>query len=241
MRPQFRLPLCAGLVVLLSGCATFGTNVEGSFQCRAPEGSCAPSHIIDGRAAGEIRQAETPPNTIRTPRMVASGDQARTAERTLKIVFPARVDETGTLHDEAVAWTVIENPRWAAELRSKPGSEAATPLMRQLRRQLKTAQEQRVSTTNPDGAPDSQDDPSQLFMPSPSDDLFPLASPLALPSTAREADAGAVAPAAEGFDMPVSPHDRAPRPSASQSALTYPSIEAIEAAKSDAAGSKEPM
>jgi conjugal transfer pilus assembly protein TraV len=241
MRRNFRLPLCASLAVLLSGCATFGTNVEGSFQCRAPEGSCAPSHIIDGRAAGEIRQAETPPNTIRTPRMVASGDQARTAERTLKIVFPARVDETGTLHDEAVAWTVVENPRWAAELRRKPGSEAATPLMRQLRRQLKAAQEQAVSTTNPDGAPDSQDDPSQLFTPSPSDDLFPLASPLALPSTAREADAGADAPAAEGFDMPVSPHDRAPRPSASQSALTYPSIEAIEAAKSDAAGSKEPM
>ena len=170
-----------------------------------------------------------------------SCSQARTAERTLKIVFPARVDETGTLHDEAVAWAVVENPRWAAELRLKPGSEAATPLMRQLRRQLKKAQEQRVSTTNPDGAPDSQDDPSQLFTPSPSDDLFPLASPLALPSTAREADAGAVAPAAEGFDMPVSPHDRAPRPSASHSALAYPSIEAIEAAKSDAAGSKEPM
>lgn len=241
MRRNFRLPLCASLAVLLAGCATFGTNVEGSFQCRAPEGSCAPSHIIDARAAGEIRQAETPPNTIRTPRMVASGDQARTAERTLKIVFPARVDETGTLHDEAVAWTVVENPRWAAELRQKPGSEAATPLMRQLRRQLRTAQEQRVSTTDPDGAPDSQDNPSQLFTRSPSDDFFPLASPLALPSTAREADAGGVAPAAEGFDMPVSPHDRAPRPSASQSALTYPSIEAIEAAKSAAASPKEQM
>ncbi len=134
MRVLSRLPLFAGFGVLLSGCANFGTNVEGSFQCRAPEGSCAASHIIDGRAAGEIRQAETPPNTIRTPRMVASGDQARTAERTLKIVFPARVDETGTLHDEAVAWTVVENPRWAAELRRKPGSEAATPLMRQQRK-----------------------------------------------------------------------------------------------------------
>jgi conjugal transfer pilus assembly protein TraV len=241
MRRNFRLPLCASLAVLLSGCATFGTNVEGSFQCRAPQGDCAPSHIIDARAAGEIRQSQTPSNTIRPQRMVDPGDQARTAERTLKVVFPARVDETGTLHDEAVAWAVIENPRWAAELRSKPGSSAATPLMRQLRRQLKTAQEQRVSTTNPDGAPDSPDAPSQLFTPSPSDDLFPLASPLALPSTAREADAGADAPAAEGFDMPVSPHDRAPRPSASHSALTYPRIEAIEAAKSDAAGSKEPM
>ena len=102
MRVLSRLPLFAGLAALLSGCATFGTNVEGSFQCRAPEGSCAPSHIIDARAAGEIRQAEAPANTLRPPRMVDPGDQARTAERTLKIVFPARVDETGTLHDEAV-------------------------------------------------------------------------------------------------------------------------------------------
>jgi len=241
MRHNFRFPLCASLAVLLAGCATFGTNVESSFQCRAPQGDCAPSHIIDARAAGEIRRSQTPTNTLRPQRVVEPGDQARTAERTLKIVFPARVDETGTLHDEAVAWAVVENPRWAAELRRRPSNEAATPLMRQLRRQLKTAQEQGVSTTNPNGAPDSESDLSQLVTPTLSDDLFPLASPLALPSTAREADAGVDAPAAEGFDMPVSPHDRAPRPSASQSALTYPSIEAIEAAKSSAAGSKEPM
>ena len=240
MRHNVRLPLCASLAVLLAGCATFGTNVEGSFQCRAPQGDCAPSHIIDARAAGEIRQAETPTNTLRPPHMVDPGDQARTAERTLKIVFPARVDETGTLHDEAVAWAVVENPRWAAELRRTPGNEAATPLMRQLRRQLKTAQEQREASTNRDTGPQSEDDPSQLFWSSPSNDLSPLASPLALPSTAREADAGADAPAAEGFDMPVSPHDRAPRPSVSPSPLSYPSPEAIEAAKSGASTSGEP-
>jgi conjugal transfer pilus assembly protein TraV len=240
MRHNFRLPLCASLAVLLAGCATFGTNVEGSFQCRAPQGDCAPSHIIDARAAGEIRQPETPTNTLRPQRMVDPGDQARTAERTLKIVFPARVDETGTLHDEAVAWAVIENPRWAAELRRKPGHEAATPLMRQLRRQLKTALEQRASTTNGPAAPDSEDYPSSLFSSAPSNDPFPLASPLALPSTAREADAGATAPAAEGFDMPASPHDRAPRPSGQPALLTYPSLEAIEAAKSGAITSGEP-
>ncbi|MBA4048362.1 MAG: conjugal transfer protein TraV, partial [Sphingomonas sp.] len=191
MRHNVRLPLCASLAVLLAGCATFGTNVEGSFQCRAPQGDCAPSHIIDARAAGEIRQAEPPTNTLRPQRMVDPGDQARTAERTLKIVFPARVDETGTLHDEAVAWAVIESPRWAAELRRRPGNEAATPLMRQLRRQLKTAQEQRLSTINGDAEADSEDNPSSLFSSAPSTDLSPLASPLVLPSTAREADAGA--------------------------------------------------
>ncbi len=240
MRHKVRLPLCASLAVLLAGCATFGTNVEGSFQCRAPQGDCAPSHVIDARAAGEIRQAESPANALRPSRMVDPGDQARTAERTLKIVFPARVDETGTLHDEAVAWAVIENPRWAAELRRKPGHEAATPLMRQLRSQLKTALEQRASATETDAAPDSEDDPSPLFSSSPSNDLAPLASPLVPPSTAREADAGANAPAAEGFDMPASPHDRAPRPSGSPSPLTYPSLEAIEAARNGATTSGEP-
>lgn len=240
MRPCFRLPVCASLVALLAGCATFGTNVEGSFQCRAPQGDCAPSRVIDARAAGEIRQSDTPTITIRPPRMVAPGDQARTAERTLKIVFPARVDETGTLHDEAVAWAVIANPRWAAELRRRPDAEAATPLMRQLRRQLKTALEQQPSATNGDGATDSEDDPSPLFLPAPHNDLSPLASPLVPPSTAREADAGATAPAAEGFDMPASPHDRAPRPSGSPSPLTYPSLEAIEAAKNGASTSGEP-
>jgi conjugal transfer pilus assembly protein TraV len=41
---------------------------------------------------------------------------ARTAERRLRVVFPAHVDESGVLHDEAVAWTVVEAPHWAAEL-----------------------------------------------------------------------------------------------------------------------------
>jgi conjugal transfer pilus assembly protein TraV len=112
--------------------------------------------------------------------------------------------------------------------------------MRQLRRQLKVALEERASTTDSEAAPESEDDPSPLFSSSPSNHLSPLASPLVPPSTAREADAGATAPAAEGFDMPASPHDRAPRPSASISPLTYPSFEAIEAAKRGASTSKEP-
>ncbi len=112
MRHNVRLPLCASLAVLLSGCATFGTNVEGSFQCSAPQGDCAPSHIIDALAAGEIRQAETPINTLRPQRMVDPGDQARTAERTLKIVFPARVDETNAA--DAAAAPPIEDRTGAA-------------------------------------------------------------------------------------------------------------------------------
>src|SRR3990170_1501803 len=124
---------------------------------------------------------------------VASGDTDRTAERTLKIVFPAHVDQWGTLHDEAVAWAVVENPRWAAELRRKPGEETAPPLMRQLKQQLRAAaaaaelpddQEPEAAVPSADDAPSPDTAPFDLASPF---SLSPTASPLALPSTAREA------------------------------------------------------
>jgi conjugal transfer pilus assembly protein TraV len=111
-------PLCLSL----AGCVGLGTNVKGQFSCRAPSGTCAPSRTIDERATKEI--ASPDPDSgfsaarqragIATP--VGSDDRARTAERRLRVVFPAHVDESGILHDEAVAWTVIEAPHWAAEL-----------------------------------------------------------------------------------------------------------------------------
>jgi len=212
-----RLVVCAGLAAALSGCTTFGTNIQGEFTCRAPKGGCAPSHVIDAGATATLEQARSSPELARVRAGVAAGDTGRTSERTLKIVFPAHVDEAGTLHDEAVAWAVVENPRWAAELRRKPGEESAPPLMRQLGRQLKAAQADADL-----GSPFSS-------AASPISD-FPVASPLVLPSTAREAVAGAKAPAAEGFDMSPPLHDRTPRPGG-EASLTYPSVEAIEAAK----------
>ena len=113
-----------------------GTNIEGDFTCRAPKGDCAPSQVIDARATKDLSASGPVHDGLRRPVSVASGDQGRTSERTLRIVFPAHIDETGTLHDDAVAWAVVENPRWAAELRRKAGEDTAPPLMRQLRRQL---------------------------------------------------------------------------------------------------------
>ena len=135
-----RILASACLAVLTSGCATFGTNIEGDFTCHAPKGDCAPSQVIDARATKDLSASGPVHDGLRPPVSVASGDQARTSERTLRIVFPAHIDETGTLHDDAVAWAVVENPRWAAELRRKAGEDTAPPLMRQLRRQLKAAQ-----------------------------------------------------------------------------------------------------
>ncbi|PKB25332.1 conjugal transfer pilus assembly protein TraV [Novosphingobium kunmingense] len=244
MAKPMRLLACACLAALVSGCATFGTNVEGDFTCRAPKGDCAPSHVIDARATAVVEDGAAPHDIARVRAGVAGGDTTRTAERTLKIVFPAHVDEAGTLHDEAVAWTVIENPRWAAELRRKAGEETAPPLMRQLRRQLKTAQ-QKAGAASEEPAPNAdaaQGDAAPLEAPDPLPQASPfslaappspdsaVASPLALPSTAREAVAGAKAPAVEGFDMPSPPHDRTPRPLGQAASPKFPSIEAIQAA-----------
>ena len=242
-----RILASACLAVLTSGCATFGTNIEGDFTCRAPKGDCAPSQVIDARATKDLSASGPAHDGLRPPVSVASGDQGRTSERTLRIVFPAHIDETGTLHDDAVAWAVVENPRWAAELRRKAGEDTAPPLMRQLRRQLKAAQAKsdllnETTALPPAEQPDAVTyDLGQPFQPSSSIEDIPSASPLVLPSTAREAVAGASAPAVEGFDMAQPPHDRTPRPSADKAPLIYPTIEAIEAAKNAAAKAhKEP-
>ena len=230
MSPSKRLIVCVGLAAFTSGCTTFGTNVQGDFSCRAPKGDCAPSHVIDARATSELERNGSSHELARVRAGVAAGDTGRTLERTLRIVFPAHVDEAGTLHDEAVAWAVVENPRWAAELRRKPGEEAAPPLMRQLGRQLKAAQAADDSAAKESGD-EADADLGSPFSPatSPIPDS-PVASPLVLPSTAREAVAGAKAPAVEGFDMSPPPHDRTPRPGG-EAPLIYPSVEAIEAAK----------
>ena len=243
---SYRILASACLAVLTSGCATFGTNIEGDLTCRAPKGDCAPSQVIDARATKDLSATGQVQDGLRPPVPVASGDQGRTSERTLRIVFPAHIDETGTLHDDAVAWAVVENPRWAAELRRKAGEDTTPPLMRQLRRQLKAAQAKSDLLEETTGLPLAEQpeaetfDLGQPFQPSSSLEDIPSASPLVLPSTAREAVAGASAPAVEGFDMAQPPHDRTPRPSADKAPLVYPTIEAIEAAKNAAKAQKEP-
>ncbi|ASJ91981.1 conjugal transfer protein TraV [Porphyrobacter sp. CACIAM 03H1] len=254
MRLPFRFLACAGLALMASACATFGTNVEGSFQCRAPKGNCAPSHVLDARATNDMTTEKNPLHATRPAMAVAAGDRSRTSERTLRIVFPARVDEAGTLHDEAVAWAVIENPRWAAELRRKPGDQATPPLMRQLKRQLKAVQAtaqtaaQKDNLFTADGMGEasallsdrSAPDVELLIQPDNHSDLFPLVSPPVSPSPADETATGADAPVAGGLHATASPHDPAPRLSNTRAPLNYPSIEAIEAAKRGAATSNEP-
>lgn len=238
IHPALALMLATTLSLATGGCATLATNVEGRFSCSAPEGTCAPTHAIDAAASAVLEDD----SALREARIragvsgvVSGNDTARTGERTLRIVFPAHVDQWGTLHDEAVAWVVVETPRWAAELRRKPGDEPAPPLMRQLREQLE-AQE----ADAPAEAPPATIAPIPFDLADPFSLLPPTASPLVLPSTAREAVAGARAPGVEGFDMSPPLHDRTPRPAEAGSALNYPSAEAIDAVRASASDDAVP-
>jgi conjugal transfer pilus assembly protein TraV len=225
------LAMLPSLCLSLTGCVGHGTNVKGQFTCRSPEGTCAPSRTIDERATRELASPDAD-SGFREARQragiaapVGEADPSRTAERRLRVVFPAHVDEAGTLHDEAVAWTVIEAPHWAAELRGDSQPSAA-PIARQIGRQLKAAQVAARSAPDPETVPADAD---RGIAPTPNDTLpFELASPPALPSTVGEAIPGAPPPVAEGSDVPATPHDRTSRPSFDPP--HYPTAAAIDAA-----------
>lgn len=232
-----KLHICLALPIMLaslSACATLGTNVAGDFSCRAPKGGCAPTDVIDAAATAAATSIDSERNAPRVRSGIAPGDISRTGERTLKIVFPAHIDNQGTLRDEAVAWAVVEQADWAAALRRSP-SDARQSVNSHLRQSLK---HKRQPDDTPQPAPLPADDMAPetslgIVPDSPRSDalLFPLVSPLVLPSTAREAIAGATAPAVEGFDMSPPPHVRTPRSSNGIAPQNYPTLEAIEAAK----------
>ncbi len=239
-----RLLAAAPLILALSACVSFGSNVKGQFSCRAPKGDCAPSRVIDDRATHELSVGQEPDDLgrarVRAGIVEPAGSSARqrTGERTLRIVFPAHVDEVGTLHDEAVAWAVVEAPQWSAELGARTAPSAATPIARQVSRQLLAAHDAAAHPASIDPADAAPLPAADSTTPPDSAPLFELASPPALPSTVGEAITGAPAPVAEGSDMAATPHVRTPRSFVSEQ--TYPSTAAIDAAHRKAATLPDP-
>lgn len=116
----------------LNGCATFGSNVKGSFSCTAPDGICAPSASIDDRAlamiagdsgatdvspAGPYMESKPRPKTARTAAVgqrlaIGQPDPRRTQERVLRIVFQPYIDEQGRLHEASAIHAVVQSGEW---------------------------------------------------------------------------------------------------------------------------------
>lgn len=123
-------------LAVLSGCATFGSNVKGSFSCAAPDGICAPSSSIDDRAlamiAGEGAIGEPSPASASRARSFSSKpsrtasagqgvsipqiDARRTQERVLRIVFQPYIDERGRLHEVTAVHAVVQGGEWQQQL-----------------------------------------------------------------------------------------------------------------------------
>ncbi len=137
-----RAGLCGTVFAALlasTGCATLGGNVSGDFACRAPDGTCSPMSAIDARAVQTMvgsgdAEADQKPSARQQPFRSTQGLRSvgRTGERTLRVVFPAHVDRSGVLHDEATAHVVVEDAGWTMKPvgsanRAASGEANATP------------------------------------------------------------------------------------------------------------------
>lgn len=124
MRASIPASLALGALVLTSGCTTFGSNINGSFKCEAPDGVCAPSIAIDDKALSEITQADA--NELMAPAgpyKVDDGDGGRAQMANaqgviasqnqgyqLSIVFPAYTDVAGVTHERRAVATAVALP-----------------------------------------------------------------------------------------------------------------------------------
>lgn len=140
----------------LSSCGVLlGDNVKGNFICSAPGGTCAPSTLIDDQALALIQSARPKPLGSHSPGIVrraearaeafrsarsrsASGrsaDPTRVSNnllhsdtRTLRLVFPAYVDDAGNLHEARVVHTVVDQGGWIELTDGSMAPQAGTDL-----------------------------------------------------------------------------------------------------------------
>ncbi|UZW58087.1 TraV family lipoprotein (plasmid) [Sphingobium sp. JS3065] len=147
--PAGRAAAVAGCIVLaaLPGCVGLGGNVKSSFACRAPDGICAPSAVIDDRAlammSGDPSFSAEPVASAPTVAKSASrqavrgpvaADAGRTRDRVMRIVFPAYIDEQGRLHEASAIHAVVAPGEWqavAAEASPARNALAAAPQMQE--------------------------------------------------------------------------------------------------------------
>ncbi|ASK87184.1 MULTISPECIES: hypothetical protein [Sphingomonadaceae] len=228
-RARFPLGLFAFSCVSLSSCASLGSNISGSFDCKAPGGSCTPTSQIDAAASAAMLD-QPQPNGRRS--LISAAQTSRTGERVLKIVFPGFVDASGNLHEARSVHVVARSPDWAATLASGD-TNIAKQMARDISDQAKQASKDNISgvLNADDSTVETQPDITSAVDPF-LKSSYNLPSRGSYPLTVREAIAGANMPAIEGFDGLPPPASRTPHPVLR--AITkdgFPSIEAIEAAK----------
>jgi conjugal transfer pilus assembly protein TraV len=114
--------VCAALIAA-SGCATLGGNVNGSFACRAPDGTCAPTSAIDAIATAGAGQESPLPSVARR-----RGGETRS----LRIVIAGYRDADGRSHEPRVVHAVLPEPAWRDWREPQDRSAVARSLARAL-------------------------------------------------------------------------------------------------------------
>lgn len=188
----FRISALLGLAASIAGCATLGGNVKGDFDCRAPEGSCAPTTLIDSAAIGEAGTGRASGAATNQPPSAADPRQA--GARSLRIVIAAYRDTAGRDHEARVVHVAL--PDHPAESWYAPRSRGE--VLRALGRAG-------------DNARTPQPPTDQHILPV--IDPLPLQLPevLVIPSQAPEAQPGVSAPVTGAPGRPPSP-GRVPHP-----------------------------
>lgn len=81
-------------LTLTTACASLGGNVEGNFACRAPEGTCAPTSLIDAAATGpQSLEAQSATRPIPLP---------SDGVRRLRVVLAPYRDPAGRDHEARI-------------------------------------------------------------------------------------------------------------------------------------------
>lgn len=126
----------------LAACSTLlGGNIKGNFSCSAPNGTCAPSTVIDDQALAVIQNARPmtpagpyfqPPADARQrsgavaaaerPVAVADNGLVHRDRRVLRVVFPSYVDGRGNVHEPRIVHTVVDRGGW---MQVSQGSQTA--------------------------------------------------------------------------------------------------------------------
>lgn len=215
--------------VSLSACASLGTNISGSFDCKAPGGSCAPTAQID--AAAIKTMLDTAPLTDKT-RRAPPANSTRTGEHLLRIVFPGFIDARGNLHEARIVHVVARSPDWKAAMTRQDDSNIARHLAREIANHSKSSKPGDADESSTQEPESDEARPVISGNHSPYiKNSYHLPSRSSVPLTAREAIAGANMPAIEGFDGVPPTKSRTPHLDLEPAKDGLPSIEAIEAAK----------
>jgi len=182
----------ASAILVLSGCASLGGNISGSFDCRAPGGTCAPTAVIDAEATGEdVSPLAAPPVTAMT-----SGPTGRM----LRVVLAAYRDAEGRMHEARVVHVALPEAASAKYQAPRSPADIGADIGKAMARGIGSHEGQSLRHSKHEHS-------NEAPVPNP----FPLPDALVSPSPVPMADPGVLPPGPEGFGVIAPLHDRTPQ------------------------------